>query len=158
MYRASDSQKVPALAIEYKAPHKLSVDEVVTGLKSEIWPERDVINRDCRGFAFIARALATAVITQLFSYMIGKGIQYGYVCTGQAFVFLHIPGDPATIYFSICVPSLDVMEDDEARSIARPPRRCSPSRSRLSARDRCPSHGTMKPIGLVPGMSSTTIF
>ena len=74
MYRTSDGQKVPALAIEYKAPHKLSVDEVVTGLKSEVWPERDVINKDCQGFASTARALAAAVVTQPFSYMIGKGI------------------------------------------------------------------------------------
>ncbi|KAM4067556.1 serine threonine protein kinase [Hirsutella rhossiliensis] len=91
IYRTSDGQNIPALAIEYKAPHKLSVDEVVTGLESEIRPERDVINQDGQGFAFTAKALAAAVVTQLFSYMIGKGIQYGYVCTGQAFVFLHIP-------------------------------------------------------------------
>ncbi|PNY19708.1 Uncharacterized protein TCAP_07480 [Tolypocladium capitatum] len=115
IYRTSDGQNVPALAIEYKAPHKLSVDEVVTGLESEIRPERDVINQDGQGFAFTARALAAAVVTQLFSYMIGKGIQYGYVCTGQAFVFLHIPDDPSNVYFSVCVPNLDVMDDDETR-------------------------------------------
>ncbi|KAH7012653.1 uncharacterized protein B0I36DRAFT_369779 [Microdochium trichocladiopsis] len=115
IYRTSDGQNAPALAIEYKAPHKLSVDEVVTGLESEIRPERDVINNDGQGFAFTARALTAAVVTQLFSYMIGKGIQYGYVCTGEAFVFLHIPDDPATVYFSVCVPNLDVMDDDETR-------------------------------------------
>ncbi|KAJ6437118.1 LOW QUALITY PROTEIN: Major facilitator superfamily domain, general substrate transporter [Purpureocillium lavendulum] len=113
IYRTSDGQNVPALAIEYKAPHKLSVHEVVTGLESEIRLERDVINQV--GFAFTARALAAAVVTQLFSYMIGKGIQYGYVCTGQAFVFLHIPDDPSNVYFSVCVPNLDVMDDDETR-------------------------------------------
>ncbi|KND87652.1 hypothetical protein TOPH_07728, partial [Tolypocladium ophioglossoides CBS 100239] len=74
----SDGQKVPALAIEYKAPHKLSVDEAITGLESEIQPERDVINKDGQCFAFTARRLTAAVVTQLFSYMIGKGIQYGY--------------------------------------------------------------------------------
>ncbi|KJZ70625.1 hypothetical protein HIM_09980 [Hirsutella minnesotensis 3608] len=115
IYRTSDGQDVPALAIEYKAPHKLSVDEVVTGLESEIQPERDVINKDGQGFAFTARRLAAAVVTQLFSYMIGKGIQYGYVCTGQAFVFLHIPDDPSTVYFSVCVPNQDVMYDEETR-------------------------------------------
>src|SRR5690348_15924135 len=49
IYRTSNGQNVPALAIEYKAPHKLSVDEIVTGLDSEIWPERDVINKDGQG-------------------------------------------------------------------------------------------------------------
>ncbi|KJZ69734.1 hypothetical protein HIM_10874 [Hirsutella minnesotensis 3608] len=115
IYRTSDGQDVPTLAIEYKAPHKLSIDEVVTGLESEIHPERDVINKDGQGFAFTARRLAAAVVTQLFSYMIGKGIQYGYVCTGQAFVFLHIPDDPSTVYFSVCVPNQDVMYDEETR-------------------------------------------
>jgi hypothetical protein len=31
------------------------------------------------------------------------------------FVFLHIPDDPATVYFSVCVPNLDVLDDDETR-------------------------------------------
>ncbi|KMU78641.1 hypothetical protein CISG_01681 [Coccidioides immitis RMSCC 3703] len=62
------------------------------------------------------KCLAAAIVTQLFSYMIGKGIQYGYVCTGEAFVFLHIPNDdPTIVYFSLCVPSLDVMDDDQTR-------------------------------------------
>ena len=74
-----------------------------------------MINKTDHGFAFTARRLAAAVITQLFSYMIGKGIQYGYVCTGQAFIFLHIPDDPTKVYFSVCVPNLDVMDDDETR-------------------------------------------
>jgi hypothetical protein len=116
IYQTVEGQNIPVLAIEYKAPHKLGVEELVTGLTSEIQPERDVINQDGQGFAFTSRALATAIVTQLFSYMVGKGIQYGYVCTGEAFVFLHIPDDdPANVYFSVCVPSLDVIEDDETR-------------------------------------------
>ncbi|KAL2015081.1 hypothetical protein VTK56DRAFT_6331 [Thermocarpiscus australiensis] len=115
IYRTSDGANVPATAIEYKAPHKLSQDELVTGLVSEIQPERDVINRDGDDFAFAAKALATAVVTQLFSYMVGKGIQYGYVCTGQVFVFLHIPDDPAIVYYYVCVPNRDVEDDDENR-------------------------------------------
>ncbi|KAH8878691.1 hypothetical protein GQ53DRAFT_756531 [Thozetella sp. PMI_491] len=115
IYRTSNGANIPATAIEYKAPHKLSQDEVVTGLASEIRPERDVINRDGEGFAFASKALAAAVVTQLFSYMIGKGIQYGYVCTGEAFVFLYIPDDPATVCYYVCVPNLDVLDDDENR-------------------------------------------
>ena len=77
--------------------------------------ERNIFNKDGQGLGFTARALAAAVVTQLFSYMIGKGIQYGYVCTGYAFVFLRIPRSPATVYFSVCVPNLDVMDDEETR-------------------------------------------
>ncbi|PHH93273.1 hypothetical protein CDD83_8784 [Cordyceps sp. RAO-2017] len=115
IYRTTDGVDIPALAIEYKAPHKLSVDEVVTGLESEIQPQRDIINKDGQGFVFAARRLTAAVVTQLFSYMIGKGIQYGYVCTGQTRAFLHIPDDPSTVYVSICVPDQDVIDGDETR-------------------------------------------
>ena len=48
--------------------------------------------------------------------MIGNGTQYSYICTGQAFVFHRIPDDPAAVYFSICMPNLDVMEDGEKRT------------------------------------------
>ncbi|WQF90407.1 Putative protein kinase [Colletotrichum destructivum] len=113
--RTSDGRNIPAVAIEYKAPHKLGRNEVATGLAFEIQPERDVINKDGEGFAYASKALAAAVVTQLFSYMIGKGIQYGYVCTGEAFVFLHIPDDPTTVRYHVCVPNLDVLDDDENR-------------------------------------------
>ena len=37
------------------------------------------------------------------------------VCTGEAFVFLHIPDDSTTVYYYVCVPKLDVRDDDENR-------------------------------------------
>ncbi|RCI13867.1 hypothetical protein L249_8268 [Ophiocordyceps polyrhachis-furcata BCC 54312] len=115
IYRTAGNQDFPMLAIEYKAPHKLTMDQVVTGLASEIQPQRDVINKDGQGFTFQARRLTAAVVTQLFSYMIGKGMQYGYICTGETLVFLYIPKDPSTVYVSVCVPNQDVMDDDETR-------------------------------------------
>ena len=115
IYGTSDGTSVAKTAIEYKAPHKLMQDEVITGLVSEIQPKRDVINKDGEDFAFTSRALAAAVVTQLFSYMIGKGIQYGYVSTGQTFVFLYIPDEPTVVYYYVSVPNLDVLDDDESR-------------------------------------------
>ncbi|KAG8422552.1 hypothetical protein J3459_010291 [Metarhizium acridum] len=47
--------------------------------------------------------------------MVGKGIPYGYFCTGQAFGFLYIPDDPSIVYCATCVPKQDVMDDDENR-------------------------------------------
>ena len=57
--------------------------------------------------------LAAAVVTQLFSYIIGKGIEYKYVCIGQTFVFLYILNNPAAIYHHMCVLNLDVINDDK---------------------------------------------
>ncbi|KAH8661097.1 hypothetical protein BGZ61DRAFT_369822, partial [Ilyonectria robusta] len=66
IYCTSDDRNIPTVAIEYKPPHKLSRDEVITGLVSEIEPDRDVINQDGEGFAFAAKRLTAAVVTQLF--------------------------------------------------------------------------------------------
>ena len=50
-----------------------------------------------------------AVVTQTFSYMIESGLQYGYIHTGEAFVFLHVKhDDPTTVYYHLSVPNIDV--------------------------------------------------
>ncbi len=52
-------------------------------------------------------------MTQLFSYIIGLSIQYGYVYTGKAFIFMHIPtNDPTTILYYVYIPVLDVAAKD----------------------------------------------
>ncbi|KAI1839791.1 hypothetical protein JX266_013997 [Neoarthrinium moseri] len=115
IYRNEDGQNIPAVAIEYKPPYKLTQEEIVVGLRSAIQPQRDVIHMTGDSFEFASRTLAAAVVTQLFSYMIGKGVQYGYVCTGEVFIFLFIPEDPATVYYFVSVPNLDVLDDDPTR-------------------------------------------
>jgi hypothetical protein len=47
--------------------------------------------------------------------MIGKGLQYWYVYTGEAFIFLHISDEPLIVYFSLCVTNSDVEDDNETR-------------------------------------------
>ncbi|KAK1492271.1 hypothetical protein CCUS01_14053, partial [Colletotrichum cuscutae] len=53
----------PALAIKYKVLYKLRRDKVVTGLELEIRPERNVINKDGKGFRFMLRSLITTIVT-----------------------------------------------------------------------------------------------
>ncbi|CEJ91513.1 hypothetical protein VHEMI07216 [[Torrubiella] hemipterigena] len=115
IYRKSDARNEPTLAIEYKAPHKATMDEIVAGLESEVQPEQDVIHQDLDSFSSTSRALAAAIVTQLFSYMVGKGIRYGYFCTGQIFGFLRIEDDPSVVQVALCVPALDVVNNDENR-------------------------------------------
>ncbi|KMU81591.1 hypothetical protein CISG_09204 [Coccidioides immitis RMSCC 3703] len=108
VYRRGTEEDIPAIAIEYKAPHKLTCDEIATGLAAEIQPGRDVINSEEDTSEFYSKRLATVVVTQLFSYMVSKGVQYGYICTGEVFVFLRILEDPSVIEYAICVPNQDV--------------------------------------------------
>lgn len=63
IYRTLDSANVPTIIIEYKALHKLSQDEVVISLASKIQPARDIINKEAKGFIFVAKALTTTIIT-----------------------------------------------------------------------------------------------
>ncbi|EKG09024.1 hypothetical protein MPH_14005 [Macrophomina phaseolina MS6] len=115
IYRLDDGSSMPAVAIEYKAPHKLTRGEIAAGLSGEIVPDRDVIRKDGEGFVFLSKRLLAAIVTQCFSYMVKKGLQDGYLYTGEAIVFLHIPDDPALVYYHVCIPNLDVQDDDEGR-------------------------------------------
>ena len=120
VYTTVEGFKKPALVVEYKAPHKLTLahlrhilrpdrpplvlDEIING----IWvpsPEDTVAH-----FEYHAKRLVAAVVTQTFSYMVRCGTQYGYITTGEAFIFLHIePEDNAkTVYYHLAEPNEDV--------------------------------------------------
>lgn len=89
--------KHPVLAIEYKAPHKLSFEELSTGLASEIQPKRDIMHQP----APTAKKLAASAIAQLSSYMSDSGVRYGYLTTGQTIVFVKTGDDPSTVHVSV---------------------------------------------------------
>lgn len=115
IYELADGQRVPVVLVEYKAPHKLPLSEIITGLRGEIRPAEEVINREGDDIAFISKSLVAAVITQLFSSMIGKGVQRGYIFTGEAIIFLYIPDDPTTVKYHLSIPRLDFRDEDENR-------------------------------------------
>lgn len=61
-----------------------------------------------------------AVITQFSSYMIDKGVRYGYICTGEVFVFLQIDeDDPACVYYSMNLPREDYLAADQRSQLQR---------------------------------------
>ncbi|KAM5441378.1 hypothetical protein MferCBS31731_003449 [Microsporum ferrugineum] len=111
IYRQEGNAHIPAIAIEYKAPHKLTQAEIEKGLAKEIQPIRDVVGQESDDVEFCCRRLVAAVITQLFSYMVQKGIRYGYVCTGESFIFVYIPGDPNSVQCALCKPQ-EVKKDN----------------------------------------------
>ncbi|KJK62591.1 Chromatin assembly factor 1 complex p150 subunit N-terminal [Aspergillus parasiticus SU-1] len=109
---ASDERRIPAYAVEFKAPHKLRIPDLIAGLH-DMEPERDVIDKKGDTFEFHATHLVAAAITQLFSYMVDSGVRNGYICTGEAYVFLHIDDDPTVVYYYLCVPNRDVNPKDK---------------------------------------------
>ncbi|KAL2846620.1 hypothetical protein BJY01DRAFT_234520 [Aspergillus pseudoustus] len=110
----ADERQIPVYAVEFKAPHKLTVAELVAGLH-EIDLERDVIDQEGDTIEFYTTRLVAAVFTQIFSYMHDLGRPKGCIRTGEAFVFLNIPEDPTIIQYYLCVPNQDVQAGDERR-------------------------------------------
>jgi hypothetical protein len=108
VYNRGVEDKVPAFIIEYKAPHKLSLAHIKAGLGDM---ELDPVIRyqPHEKPEDICRRVVAAVITQLFSYMVQGGLEYGSVCTGEASIYLRVPrDDPSTVYYYLSVPKEDV--------------------------------------------------
>ncbi|KAI9373439.1 hypothetical protein BJX61DRAFT_379503 [Aspergillus egyptiacus] len=108
VYNKGSEEKVPALIVEYKAPHKVSLAHIRAGLQDMDLDEVLRLQED-ESPEDICRRTVAAVITQTFSYMIQGGLEYGYMCTGEAYIFLRVPyDDPSTIYYYLSVPEEDV--------------------------------------------------
>jgi hypothetical protein len=43
-------------------------------------------------------------------------LQYGYICTGEAFVFLRIPEDPTVVQYYLCVPNQESLGGERLKS------------------------------------------
>ena len=97
VYRRNDKKQVPLAAVELKPPHKLPTTILLGGMR-DMDLLTDVVNRATipvkkddpeAYFKYQADRLVAAAVTQTFSYMIENGLEYGYLGTGEAFVFLH---------------------------------------------------------------------
>jgi len=109
VYNKGPEEKIPAFIIEYKAPHKLSIAHIKAGLQ-DMELDQVVRYQEVEKPDDICRRVMAAVITQAFSYMI-EGLEYGYVCTGEVFIFLRVLyDDPSTVYYYLSVPKEDVGE------------------------------------------------
>lgn len=108
VYNKGPNEKVPAFIVEYKAPHKLTLAHIKAGLR-EMELDQVVRYQEVEKPEHTCQRVVAAVITQAFSYMINGGMEYGYVCTGEAFIFLRVPhDDPSTVYYYLSVPREDV--------------------------------------------------
>ncbi|EEH33605.2 hypothetical protein PAAG_04655 [Paracoccidioides lutzii Pb01] len=108
IYNKGENVKIPALIGELKPPHKLPLAIIQNGLQD--MELAGIVERHHDETEEIRhRRLVAAVITQAFSYMIKAGVEYGYVSTGETFIFLHFKADePGTVYYYLSVPEQDV--------------------------------------------------
>ncbi|KAI1938719.1 hypothetical protein LOZ12_004040 [Ophidiomyces ophidiicola] len=109
VYNRGNGQNLPAFIVELKPPHKLPLSIIEHSLKNMDLDE--VLQCQPNESEKIkSRRTMAAVITQAFSYMIKSGVRYGYVSTGEAFIFLYIGEDPGTVYYYLSQPKKDVGE------------------------------------------------
>ncbi|KAM5475384.1 hypothetical protein MauCBS54593_001072 [Microsporum audouinii] len=110
VYNTGSDGNIPAFIIEYKAPHKLTLNTVKNGL-GDIDIDDVVIYRENDDVKRLARRRVAAVITQTFSYMVQAKLEFGYICTGEVFIFLRVaPSDPTIVYYYLSRPAKDVGE------------------------------------------------
>ena len=103
-----------AFIIEDKAPHKLPIAMLRKGLhrmnvREDVIDQPGIPTDEDDLLQYHADRLVAAAVTQIFSYMIEGGVRYGYITTGEAFVFLHIrSNDPTTVRYHLVQPRADV--------------------------------------------------
>ena len=131
VYGESGGTRRPLFLVEYKPPHMLSVGNLRAGLrdmdlKKEVFdrvkvpiykekPEEQITPEDedakQEKLQYNADKLVAAVLTQTFHTMVDFGLEYGYVTTGEAFVFLRIRWEnPQILFYYLVVPGEDVEE------------------------------------------------
>ncbi|KAK0655417.1 hypothetical protein B0T16DRAFT_451104 [Cercophora newfieldiana] len=117
--KGDSTGRTMAYVMEYKPPHKITLQHLRLGLRSMNIYE-DVVNRATKPveeeeealFQYHADRLAAAVVTQTFDYMIEAGLTHGFLTTGEAIVFLKVDWtDPTTLYYYLAEPGPEVDED-----------------------------------------------
>jgi hypothetical protein len=73
VHLVDDERRKPVYAVEFKAPHKLTLPEIIAGLH-EVDIARDVIDQQGDIFKFYVIYLVTTILTQLFFYMLNSNV------------------------------------------------------------------------------------
>ncbi|KAG6252929.1 hypothetical protein E4U24_000129 [Claviceps purpurea] len=110
--RSSTLESEIVLAVQYKLPQKLPVALLVAALDNTTEMNLDMGIIDEDGEEFGPKQLVAAVITQLFSTLVRKGLRFGYIDTGEARIFLHIGSDPSRVEYHLSCPTSDVRGEE----------------------------------------------
>ncbi|KAI9888709.1 MAG: hypothetical protein M1814_006520 [Vezdaea aestivalis] len=112
--QGESSSRIAAFIMEYKPPHKLSRADLEEGLQApmnirdEILGRAQILSEEEEEAKYYSKVLVAKTMTQTYDYMIKMGLEYSFVTTGEAFVFLHIrKDDPTTLYYHLAEPDLD---------------------------------------------------
>jgi len=119
VYQKQNEMRKLLLLVEYKPAHKLSVEYLRAGPRPmDLWKEvvqRATIPSDPgEKLNYNADRLVGSAMTQTYSHMLENGLEYSYLTTGEAFVFLQIrKDDPSTLYYHLAEPNREANAQDE---------------------------------------------
>lgn len=116
----TDAKNSLLMTVEYKPPHKLTVENLRVGLQPRMDFWIDVVQRQeiptdkAEKLKYNAEQIVGSVLTQEYHVMIWEGLEVSYVTIGPALVLLRIPeDDPGTLLYFICEPNMEINENDD---------------------------------------------
>ena len=118
IHRVDEETTTLLTTVEYKPPHKLSLDDIHRGLCDlDLWKEmirsNKVPNNETELLIYNSRRRVFSAITQEYHVMIQEGLEYSYVTTGMALILLRVPYDnPTTLHYHLCEPNQEVDTGD----------------------------------------------
>ena len=79
----------------YEGLSRIDLDEVVEVSKDE-------------SIVIYSHCLVATIIIQGYSYILRAVVEYRKIYTSEVMIFLYIPNDPSTIYYSLSIPKEDI--------------------------------------------------
>jgi len=122
VYRDTEDKNTLSYLIEYKPAHKLPVTDLKRGLRCmnlhrEVVLKYKIPTEKEKRQQYDADKKVGSVITQTFDYMIESGLEYSYVSTGKAFIFLWIKEhDPTTLFYHLTIPGEELQATDDPKT------------------------------------------
>ncbi|CAH0046111.1 unnamed protein product [Clonostachys solani] len=116
-----------AFVVEYKAAHKLQINQVRRGLNEHLF-SRAIKRRlsgksrtdDNQALEDRSDNVLAMVLTQTFDYMIRLGLEYSYLTAGKSFIFLRVKADdPKTLYYHLADPDDEAEDEDGELNLSR---------------------------------------
>ncbi|KAI2895994.1 hypothetical protein CBS63078_8333 [Aspergillus niger] len=126
IHRVDGNGSTIIMTVEYKPPHKLSVENLRAGLRlMQFWDE--VVRPDFvptegpEKLRYNAAWLTGSAVVQEYHVMLQEGLEYSYLTNGFTLVLLWVPYDnPGTLYYHLCEPNMEVNPDDELSFLQQP--------------------------------------
>ncbi|GKZ27596.1 hypothetical protein AbraCBS73388_005018, partial [Aspergillus brasiliensis] len=121
IHQVDGSDSTLILTVEYKPPHKLSVEDIRLGLRprdfwSEIVASKKIPTGRQKKLEYDAAVLTGSAVVQEYHVMIMNGLEYSYVCTAQALIMLRVPhDDPGTLHYCVFVPNEGTSTQDDRK-------------------------------------------